>query len=129
MTNAMLARWWMILTGVILIAVGILGYVPNPIVGQSGLVATDGLHNAVHVLTGLVALGIVALFPNRIAEGTIAFGVLYGVVFVVTLVSPTLFGLFAVPVNSIDHVIHIALALASIGIGLLARASEPAVAR
>ena len=121
MDNVRLARTWLLLSGVILIVVGILGFFSNPLVGPTGLVATDNPHNIVHVLTGLLALGLAYGMRDSIANATIAFGALYLVVFVVTVISPTLFGIFSVPVNTIDHVIHIGLAVVSLGLGYMAR--------
>jgi hypothetical protein len=121
MDNVRLARSWLLLSGVILIAVGILGFFSNPLVGVDGFVATDNLHNIVHIATGLLALGLVYLMREDIGTATIVFGALYLAVFVVTLISPTLFGLFSVEVNAVDHVIHIGLAVVSLGLGFMAR--------
>ena len=128
MDNARLARTWLLLAGVILIAVGILGFFSNPLVGATGLVATDNVHNVVHILTGALALGLAYVMRQDIGTAAIAFGLLYGVVFVVTVVSPTLFGIFSVPVNGIDHVIHLGLAVVSIGLGYMARGRSMAPA-
>jgi hypothetical protein len=121
MNNVRLARSWLLLSGMILIVVGILGFFSNPLVGPTGLVATDNPHNIVHVLTGLLALGLAYGMREDIGTATIAFGALYLVVFVVTVISPNLFGIFAVPVNAIDHVIHIGLAIVSLALGYMAR--------
>lgn len=129
MDNARLARSWLLLAGVILVAVGILGFVPNPIVGTTGLVATDNLHNIVHLLTGLLALGLAYAMRNDIGTATILFGALYLVVFLATLVSPKLFGLFTVEVNAIDHLIHIGLAFVSLALGYMARGRSTVAAR
>ena len=121
MDNARLARTWLLLAGAILIVVGVLGFFPNPLVGPNGLVATDNLHNIVHILTGVLALGLAYGMSNDIGTAAILFGALYAVVFIATVVSPTLFGLFSVPVNAIDHVIHIGLAVVSLTLGYMAR--------
>jgi hypothetical protein len=128
MDNVRLARSWLLLAGVILIAVGILGFFSNPLVGPIGLVATDNLHNIVHVLTGVLALGLGYAMRDDIGTATIVFGALYLAVFVVTVVSPTLFGLFSVEVNAIDHIIHIGLAVVSLGLGWMARSRAAAMA-
>lgn len=124
-----LARWWLLLSGVILIVVGVLGFFSNPLVGPDGLVATDNPHNVVHVLTGLLALGLAYGLRDDIGTATIAFGLIYAAVFVVTVISPTLFGVFSVEVNVIDHVIHIGLAIVSLGLGYMARSRSPMTAR
>jgi hypothetical protein len=75
----------------------------------------------VHIATGVLALALAYGMRENIGTATIAFGALYLVVFVVTIISPTLFGIFTVPVNAIDHVIHIGLAVVSLGLGYMAR--------
>ena len=128
MDNVRLARSWLYLSGVILIVVGILGFFSNPLVGPDGFVATDNPHNIVHILTGLLALGLGYGMREDIGLATMLFGALYLVVFVVTVISPTLFGVFSVPVNVIDHVIHIGLAIVSLGLGYMARGRSAAMA-
>jgi hypothetical protein len=110
------------LVGIILVVVGLLGFVGNPIVGSgSALFPTGALHNVVHVATGLLALYIGFGLPSsQQAKGTIGFGVLYLVVFVALIVSPTLFGLFGTPVNVADHILHAGLGIVSLAIGSVA---------
>lgn len=129
MDNARLARMWLLLAGVILIVVGVLGFFPNPIVGPDGFVQTDNVHNVVHALTGLLAIALAYLMPNDIGTAALLFGALYAVVFVATVVSPNLFGLFSVPVNTVDHVIHIGLAVVSLALGYMARGRTSLAAR
>ncbi|HKG56927.1 MAG TPA: DUF4383 domain-containing protein [Candidatus Limnocylindrales bacterium] len=122
-----LAKWWMAIAGIALLGAGLLGFIDNPIVGRStnALFATDNIHNIVHILTGAIALYIAfGLNGDARANGTIGFGVLYAVVFLALLVSPTLFGLFTVPVNAGDHVLHAALAVVSLAVGYMARDRE-----
>lgn len=121
MDNARLARSWLLFTGVVLIVVGVVGFVPNPLVGTTGLVATDNVHNIIHVLTGALALGLVYGMAADIGMAAILFGALYAAVFVITLISPTLFGIFSVAVNPIDHLIHIGVAVVSLALGYMAR--------
>lgn len=129
MDNVRLARMWLYLSGVILIVVGILGFFSNPLVGPDGLVATDNPQNIVHVLTGLLALGLAYAMRDNIGMATMLFGALYLAIFVVTVISPSLFGIFTVEVNAVDHVIHIGLAVVSLGLGYLARSPTAVSAR
>lgn len=129
MDNARLARSWLLLAGVILVVVGILGFFENPLVGTTGLVATDTPQNIVHVLTGLLALGLAYGMSSDIGTATILFGALYLVIFLATIISPTLFGLFTVGVNSVDHVIHVGLAVVSLALGYMARGRSTLVTR
>ena len=58
----------------------------------------------------------------------LGFGVLYLIIFVAVLASPTLFGLFSVPANAAVHVIHITVAVVSLAIGWMARGRTSALA-
>lgn len=135
--NNSLAQGYMALVGVVLVVAGLLGFISNPIVGAGPagngtdvILATNGVHNIVHLLTGVLALYIAfGLSGEAQATGTIAFGVLYVVILVAVLVSPDLFGLFRpVPANTPIHVLHAALALVSLGVGYLARGGAATVA-
>ncbi len=123
MGNYDLAKWWIIVAGVVLVLVGALGFISNPLVGNADtLIPTGTLHNLVHLGTGLLALYIgFGMSGRNLVNGVIGFGILYAVIFVAVLVSPTLFGLFSVPANAYLHVIHAALAVVSLAVGYMAR--------
>lgn len=124
MRSGGLVQQWMALAGIVLVVVGLLGFIDNPIVGQQegALIPTDTLHNVIHLATGLLALYIAfGLSGENQVNGTLGFGVLYAVIFVAVLISPTLFGLFQVPANATLHVIHAALAVISLAVGYMAR--------
>ncbi len=40
--------------GVVFVLVGVLGFISNPIVGETGLFHTDLMHNLVHIIIGIV---------------------------------------------------------------------------
>jgi hypothetical protein len=42
--------------GVVFVLVGLLGFVPNPLVGEGGFFHTDLVHNLVHLIIGIVLL-------------------------------------------------------------------------
>jgi hypothetical protein len=124
MRTTNIAQGWMALVGLVLLAAGLVGFLNTPLAGSSAnaLLATDTVHNVVHLLTGLLALGIAfGLKGETQINAVIGFGVLYAVIFVAVLVSPTLFGLFSVAANAPIHVIHAAVALVSLAVGLMAR--------
>jgi hypothetical protein len=132
MNNTNTAQGWATLAGVVLIAAGLLGFLNTSIVGSSAnaLVRTDNVHNIVHIVTGLVALYIAfGLKGEQQANGVLGFGVLYVIIFIAVLVSPTLFGIFSAPANAAVHVIHGALAIVSLAVGYMARNERSAVAR
>ena len=75
-----IARTWLYIVGVALLAAGLVGFVDNPIVSRRGdaLFQVDTLHSVVHLVTGLVALFIGASQHGRaLGEATIAFGGTY----------------------------------------------------
>jgi hypothetical protein len=126
-----LVRSWMTLAGVVLVILGLLGFIDNPLVGDSpsALLTTDTIHDVVHLATGALALYIAfGLRGLNQVNATIGFGVLYAVIFIAVLISPTLFGLFQVPANAPLHVIHAALAVVSLAVGYMARSELTAVA-
>jgi hypothetical protein len=116
-----IARTWLYIVGVALLAAGLVGFVDNPIVSRRGdaLLQVDTLHSVVHLVTGLVALFIGASQHGRaLGEATIAFGGMYLVIFAATLVSPDLLGIFATPVNTADHGLQLVVAAGSVAAGL-----------
>jgi hypothetical protein len=123
-----LAKSWAILVGIILLVAGVAGFVPNGLVGRpDSLLPTDRVHDSVHIVTGLIALGIgLGLRGMTLANAVLGFGVLYAIIFLGMLVSPTLFGLVSVPANGVVHVVHAAVALVSLAVGYLARSEETA---
>jgi lysylphosphatidylglycerol synthetase-like protein (DUF2156 family) len=114
--------------GVVLLLVGVLGFIDNPIVGHpdnNPIFVADTVHNIVHLVTGAAALFIAfGLRGLQRANGLIAFGVVYGLVLVATIVDPDLFGLMAHPVNTADHVLHLGLTAAPIAVGWWARSAD-----
>ncbi|MEJ7697061.1 MAG: DUF4383 domain-containing protein [Candidatus Limnocylindrales bacterium] len=117
-------KMWATLAGVVLVAVGLLGFVPNPLVGSAdgALVPTDAVHNIVHLSTGILALAIAfAMTGKTQVDAMLGFGILYVVILLAVLVSPTLFGLFSIPANAVLHLIHATLAIVSLGVWSMAR--------
>jgi hypothetical protein len=124
------AKTWSALVGIVLIAAGLLGFLNTSVVGsaEDALVRTDNIHNVVHLLTGLIALFIAfGLRGEQQANAVIGFGILYTIMFVAVLVSPTLFGIFSVPSNAAVHLIHVAVAVVSLAVGFLARGRASAM--
>ena len=88
-----------LIVGAVLILVGVLGFFANPIVcsAPGALVATDTLHNIVHIGTGVVALAIAGPKGDNLVNGSSVSAFLYAVVFVLVLISPNPLGLFSIP--------------------------------
>jgi hypothetical protein len=124
MRTTNIAGAWMALVGLVLVAAGLVGFLNTPLAGSSAdaLLATDTVHNVVHVATGLLALAIAfGVKGEAQINAVIGFGVLYAIIFVAVLLSPSLFGLFSVSANAPIHVIHAAVALVTLAVGFMAR--------
>jgi uncharacterized protein DUF4383 len=132
--NYGIAQAYAAIVGTVLVAIGLLGFISNPIVSSDpgAVFATNSVHNVIHIATGLLALYIAfGLSGETQANGVIGFGALYAAIFVLVFLSPTLFGLFGgATANAADHALHAALAVSALAVGYLARAgAERAVAR
>jgi hypothetical protein len=132
MRNSNAVMGWSTLAGLVLLVAGGLGFLNTSIVGSAdnALLRTDNVHNIVHIVTGLLALFIAfGLRGEQQVTALIGFGVLYVIIFIAVLASPTLFGIFSVPANAPIHVVHAAVAVVSLGVGLMARGGSSVMAR
>ncbi|HYF30565.1 MAG TPA: DUF4383 domain-containing protein [Chitinophagaceae bacterium] len=106
-----------LLIGVVFIAVGLLGFIDNPIVGTSAnaIFHADTVHNYVHIVSGALFV-LIALMSPRSAAG---FMKLFGVVYLLI----GILGFFAIGadgmgkvlgflhVNGADNFLHIGLGI------------------
>ena len=97
--------------GIVLTAVGILGFVPG-VTSASGLLLgifqVDALHNIIHIATGLIALYVAKTGMHQMLYFKV-FGVVYGIVTVAGFVQgSTVLGLIGV--NMADNVLHLLIA-------------------
>lgn len=132
MSNTNTAMGWSALAGIVLIGAGLLGFLNTSIAGDgtNAILAVDSVHNIVHILTGLIALYIAfGLKGEQQVNGVLGFGILYVIIFVAVLASPTLFGLFKVSANAPIHVIHATVAVVSLAVGYMARTRSSAMGR
>ncbi len=113
--------------GVVFLAVGILGFFPNPLVSPTGLFAVNTAHNLVHIVSGLVLLaGVYTGLGASLALKIV--GIVYAIVAVLGLVSgggTMLLGVIAM--NGADHWLHVALAVVILAAGFLLD-DEPSMA-
>jgi hypothetical protein len=124
------AQWYCLIVGLVLLAVGVLGFISdsnfdtgNAVQGDSFLgFEVNGIHNLVHVASGLVLL---AAFPKRASARAVAlaFGLVYGLVAIIGLIDgDDVLGLL--PVNAADNALHVALAALGIATGLISRGDD-----
>lgn len=111
-------RIFVTILGIVLVSIGIVGYVNNPILG---IFSVNAFHNIFHLLTGFFAF----LALTKGERGAVVFGktmaVIYGLLTVLGfLLIPTggiLFGL--IEMNTMDHVLHILLTVIFTYIGFV----------
>ena len=102
--------------GVIFVAVGLLGFIPNPLVSDVGYFQVNASHNYVHLITGALLLlspfiGVPVLMIRLLA-------IVYTVVAVLGFVAPDAASLNGtIAMNHADHWLHAALAIILLFIG------------
>jgi len=100
--------------GIVLTLVGILGFFNDPVLG---IFEVDGIHNVVHLLSGVIALGAAASGESYARLYLIVFGIVYGLVTVLGFVMvDNVLGL--ITVNTADNYLHAAIAIVCLGVGL-----------
>lgn len=125
------AQLYCLVFGLVLIAVGLVGFAVNASFAMGsdmqggrllGLFEVNGWHNLVHLLSGLAALAAVR-FPAHSRTFAFGFGGVYGAVTILGLAAGGngLFHLIAM--NPADNFLHLAIAAAGLGAGM---ATQPA---
>ena len=104
--------------GVVFLLVGILGVIGGfGIVGPNGIFMTDTIHDIVHLLSGIVFLGVALVAPRCSSMTMIIFGVVYLLVAILGLIGTgSVLGLIIV--NGADNILHVILGLVILGAGL-----------
>lgn len=105
------------LIGSAFLAVGVLGFVSNPIVGESedAIFYADKVHNIIHIVSGLLFILIPIIAPDTTANFLRGFGVIYFALGVIGLIKfgtdgmGELFGFLHV--NGADNFLHVGLGL------------------
>jgi uncharacterized protein DUF4383 len=104
--------------GIVFVAVGILGFIPNPLVSPTGLFAVNTAHNLVHLVSGVALLA--GAFTAIGASMTLkVFGIIYAVVAVIGLFTGGNMLLGLILVNHADHWLHVALAVVILAAGFM----------
>lgn len=99
--------------GIVLIAIGAIGFVNNPVLG---LFEVDTIHNLVHLLSGIIAVIAYASGESYSRLFLIIFGIVYGAVAVLGFIDgSSILGLFTI--NSNDNYLHTAIALVCLAVG------------
>lgn len=123
----MTARSGALMWSLAFIAVGILGFINNPVIGESedAIFHADTFHNWVHIVSGALFLLVAVAMPASARGFLILFGLVYLALGVIGIVQfgtdgmGKLFGLLHV--NGADNYLHIGLGALIALTGLTAR--------
>ncbi len=114
-----MAKKILFILGVVFVAVGLLGFIPNPIVGgsDSALFQTNLLHDLVHLISGIIFIYVSKNSPEKSTMTMKVFGGVYLLIallgFLLVPNGGDLLGL--VRTNSADHLLHIFLGVVILG--------------
>jgi Domain of unknown function (DUF4383) len=109
--------------GAVFVVVGILGFIPNPLVSPTGLFAVNTAHNLVHLLSGAAILAC-ALSGIATALSLQIFGAVYGLVAVLGFFAHGNMLLGFIRVNYADHWLHVLLAAVVLAAGFMLPAEK-----
>ena len=110
---------------------GLLGFIPNPIVGINGLFMTNAVHNIIHLASGIYLI-VAALNSERASK--MAFKVVGIVYLLVTLLGFLTIGtngmgslLGLVSMNAADNYLHLVLTAVFLFVGFMGGNSKTAM--
>ena len=114
-----------LIIGIIFIAVGILGFIANPVIGESidAIFHADPVHNGVHIISGVLFLIFAAGNGSKAGFFLKLFGIIYlllGIVGMATIGDAEMITLLGfLHVNAADNYLHIGLGILIFLAGLL----------
>jgi hypothetical protein len=123
-----LERGFALVTGTVLVVLGVLGTMGSPIVGRpetTGLIVTGFGHDLVHLVCGALFIHVAVAFDRRQrAYALLGLGIFFLVSGLLSLLIPDLVGLYDAPTSGLDQLAHLLLGLAAVVIGWMGRGVE-----
>lgn len=107
--------------GAVLLLVGLLGFVNNPIMG---LFAVDTMHNLVHILTGALVLYAGYAGGSTMRRILQVLGIVYLLVTLAGLVAPGAVNAL-MAVNGADNILHALLTIVFLALGFMPERTAP----
>lgn len=123
----MTAKSAALLFGVVFIAVGLLGFVDNPIIGDAENVMfhADKTHNMVHIVSGVLFVLVAMAAPAAASGFMIVFGLVYLLIGILGMTSIGADGMTQVlgflHVNGNDNYLHLVLGIVIALAGIMTR--------
>ena len=109
------------------VAVGILGFINNPLVSSEGFFVVNGPHNLVHLLTGGAFIFGAVLYRGKEALIMTGIGIAYLAVAGLGFVTSGNMLLGMVHINEADRWLHLGLAFAILLPGVLLRTRQESI--
>ena len=123
-----LERAFAVVTGAVLVILGVAGSLGNPIVGgpeHTGLIVTGFGHDLAHLISGALFLHVgLALNGRNRAYGLMGLGIFFLLSGVLSFLSADLLGLYDEPTSGLDQIGHVLLGIAATVIGWMGRGVE-----
>lgn len=118
-----MAKTLALIFGAILILVGLLGFVGNPLVGTGALFETDSAHNILHVLIGLILLAVALWYSGASALWLKIIGIVFLLLAIIGFLSISGMGqlLGLVEINDADNWLHLVLGIVLLLAGIYAK--------
>ena len=129
----MTAKTAALIIGIIFIAVGLLGFIDNPIIADSenAIFHADTVHSTVHIISGVLFALVALAAPGFAATFMVIFGLVYlalGIIGFVTIGNQGMTKVLGfLHVNGADNYLHIALGVVITLAGMATR-RKPVVA-
>ena len=120
---ALNAKTAAIVLGVVFVVVGLLGFVPNPLVSPTGLFVVNTMHNLVHLVSGIILLaGAFTTLGARMSLMIVGWA--YVAVAIIGFFSGDMI-LGIIHQNNADRWLHVFLAAANLGAAYLIPDDQP----
>ena len=112
--------------GIVFSIVGLLGFIPNPLVHSTGIFVTNAMHNAVHILTGMVLL-LAINYPGSESNFIRSVGFFYAAVSALGFITNNDYILEIILINEADRWLHVALAIAMLVVAKVTKSTDEKV--
>lgn len=110
--------------GITFIAVGLLGFIPNPLISSEGIFAVNTAHNIVHMLLGIVFIAGTLKFPGYENRLLIIMGLGGIAVTILGFLTTGNLMLGIIHANIADHWLHLGLGIVILASGVIFKNSK-----
>ncbi|HYF05165.1 MAG TPA: DUF4383 domain-containing protein [Patescibacteria group bacterium] len=100
-------KTFLTIIGIVLTLVGLLGFVNNPVLG---IFPVNGLHNLVHLLSGILCLVFAFQDDGKAKKFALIFGLVYLVVVIIGFAAPDA-AASLLAIDSSDNWLHVVLSI------------------